>query len=864
MHHSTLFPRLAAAGALACGLPLFPALPAGTPAARVVIGKSPLAPLADRPGSHPNARLDSAFQHNEPNQATLAGLAQPQGITVDAAGHLFIADTSNHRVLAWASAAAAATGQAADFVIGQGNGGVVRANAGYVYQAPCTDATLRLPIALAADSTGALWVEDSGNHRILRYDAPFAQNPSRVRPSLVIGHDDFFHCGFNHEGATSAIGLSSPAGMAIQEPVAGGRFLYVSDTGNNRVLQFDLTKSDPVQLATAIRVWGQVDFATPLPYAGGAVNEGNFYQPAGLRVLPDGTMAVADYGSSRILVFPPAAGQTYPGAPAKIVVGQTANNATQPNQGGYVASATTLYTPRDVSLAGAAASFELIAVDNGNNRVLVYAGLNATGAALAFAPAATKVAGQGDFVAVRANNPVPGPATVNAPTAIWSTGSTGQSWLADGLNHRALHFGALLAASTAADRALGQGSFNRITANGPGANLGLYRPSGAAFDERGAAHHLYIADSGNHRVLGWNEFRAFQPTRPPDVVIGQPDLVSVAANRGGGVAANSLYDPGALAVDANGALWVADRGNNRMLRFPDPFSGAFTGAADLVLGQPGFTTGTANLDRGLTDPNAACYRPPDPNFAGLKKPTDECALWNPGGVAFAGTSVWVADQLNHRLLRYDTLVNGAPAARVLGRTETFTVANSNPTRSGLSFYDNALLLTAQNTVSYPAQIAVCAATPCLPAGLPATPVVTRAVWVADSGNNRALAFDISSPSTTVPPAGIRVLGAIDYANRSGGVSAVLMNYPSGLALGASGDVWVSDTGNNRTLGFNNPATDAAAAVDLLGQRSFSFGDPNPRGVDRDTAFGPRAVAFAADGTVAVADADNNRVLLHHP
>ncbi|MCH8926249.1 MAG: hypothetical protein IH924_08975 [Proteobacteria bacterium] len=63
---------------------------------------------------------------------------------------------------------------------------------------------------------------------------------------------------------------------------------------------------------------------------------------------------------------------------------------------------------------------------------------------------------------------------------------------------------------------------------------------------------------------------------------GRPDL-----NLGAGAA-----------VDGAGNLWVADSGNARVLRFPLQL-GTISNTADLVLGQPGFTTRTVGT--GLTN-----------------------------------------------------------------------------------------------------------------------------------------------------------------------------------------------------------------------------------------------------------------------
>src|SRR6185369_10242559 len=96
----------------------FVAFPSGTRAAITVLGKQPSQPVSTRHGGRPGAG-ESAFEHNEQNQASLAGLSGPQGFAVAADGKFYVADTGNNRVLGWLSAAAAYTGQPAALVIGQ-------------------------------------------------------------------------------------------------------------------------------------------------------------------------------------------------------------------------------------------------------------------------------------------------------------------------------------------------------------------------------------------------------------------------------------------------------------------------------------------------------------------------------------------------------------------------------------------------------------------------------------------------------------------------------------------------------------------------------------------------------------------------
>src|SRR5205823_120503 len=100
----------------------------------------------------------------------------PSGITLDARGHVYVADTNNNRVQEF-SAAGAYLAQ-----WGQLGGG---------------KAALRFPTGIAVDATGTIWVGDMGNNRIVQI-----QHPSAFQTSFPLA------------------GARAPDGVAV---VPGGR-----------------------------------------------------------------------------------------------------------------------------------------------------------------------------------------------------------------------------------------------------------------------------------------------------------------------------------------------------------------------------------------------------------------------------------------------------------------------------------------------------------------------------------------------------------------------------------------------------------------------------------------------------------------
>jgi len=111
---------------------------------------------------------------------------------------------------------------------------------------------------------------------------------------------------------------------------------------------------------------------------------------------------------------------------------------------------------------------------------------------------------------------------------------------------------------TTADLVLGQFDFahnapNLVDGFGLWMNLAGGDYNGdVAIDKSVSPNRLWVADTENNRVLGWSSLAAFSSHAPANIVIGQPDFTSNACNEGG-VSATSLCAPTGVAVDGAGA-----------------------------------------------------------------------------------------------------------------------------------------------------------------------------------------------------------------------------------------------------------------------------------------------------------------------
>ncbi len=216
-----------------------------------------------------------------------------------------------------------------------------------------------------------------------------------------------------------------------------------------------------------------------------------------------------------------------------------------------------MYAPRGVWLDDQ----RLIVCDTGNHRVLIWHDLPHSDG-----QPADVVLGQRDFESegpgCGSGDPRRG---MYLPTGVIVV--DGRLLVADAWHHRILVWREVSKRSaTPADYAIGQASLDEAAPNrGRGqANLdSLYWPYGLAYIDG----MLWVTDTGNRRVLGW--FGLPDGDRPADVCLGQPDGHSSDENRGGPPRADSFRWPHDVTGDGT-CLWVADAGNHRVLGWRGP------------------------------------------------------------------------------------------------------------------------------------------------------------------------------------------------------------------------------------------------------------------------------------------------------
>ncbi len=370
--------------------------------------------------------------------------------------------------------------------------------------------------------------------------------PYDLAADAVLGQPGFTS-GTPNNGGLSATSLSSPAGATV-DPVSGR--LWVADFSNHRVLGWPSATAFTSGQAASI-VIGQATFTANAANRGGAPTAATLFSPANVAVDSSGNLYVADRDNHRVLRY---SAPFTSGMNATLVLGQGANVYTSgtANKGGV--SAASLSGPTDV-VPGPGGS--LYVVDGSNHRVLYYAAPTAVNVN------ADRVVGQAGFTSGTLAST--SATSMNLPQAAAIDPAGANLYVLDYGNNRVLRFAAPFTqtAGAAALQVIGQsgGFTGNIASYGPG---GFTGPTGIAVDPVG---RLYVADSFNHRVL---QFDTPLTSGYASRVFGQPGFNGIAVNRGGAASADSFANPTRMGFDSAGNMYVAEWGNNRVMRFAVP------------------------------------------------------------------------------------------------------------------------------------------------------------------------------------------------------------------------------------------------------------------------------------------------------
>ncbi len=747
----------------------------------------------------PNFAESTFSSDNNVMTPNTLGFNAPNDTVVDYINHrMFIADNLNNRVLVFnLNEEDQIVNYVPDYVLGQID--FVTSTSG------TTANTLSAPSHLAFnDITEELYVSDTDNNRILVFDV---EEISNGEPAVnVLGQIDV-------ETSTGLAGINlmnQPLGINFDSET---RLLYVADSGNNRVLVFNV--GEIVNGEPAVNVLGQPDFETVL--AGDDADSFNVPYDVAYSSTTH-TLFVTDSGNNRVMAFDLEIFTD--GEPALDVLGQPDFETRSAGSGDSGLSLPQgLELDRDFLYVG----------DSGNSRVMIF---DVIASAVDSGEPAVNVLGQVDFDSADFDWPAHSTQIFGSVfngggivAGLFVNTSTNELYAIDPAVHRIMVFNVSdITDGESVSNILGfysetsEDVFGGFTYTQADVNSGGATPNKYGFESLISVE----IDTVNHRLFA---ITTFNETRilvfdlnsenelvdyEADYVLGQDDFVSI----GNQDAISGVSEPYDMAFDPDTSyLYVSNAGSDRISVF-DVASITNNEPAIHVLGQADFDINNNSLV------------------------VSQSNIENPSGISLdtEDNLLYVADSIHRRVLVFDVseITDGEPAVNVLGQ---------------LDFVSETYATTA-STFNTPSAVSV--------------DPVNKKLYVADNQYHRVMVFDVSEITNGEPA--VNVLGADTFTDASAGTTAsqftfqaAVYTFPDLFVNPNNQKLFVSDNGNNRVLIFDvSSVTNGEDAVAVIGQDDF---DSLATGTTQTSFNAPKGLGFdALTNRVFVADTGNNRVL----
>lgn len=293
-------------------------------------------------------------------------------------------------------------------------------------------------------------------------------------------------------------------------------------------------------------------------------------------------------------------------------------------------------------------------------------------------------------------------------------------------------------------------------ADGPAASARFANPRGIAI----LGSTLYVADYDNHRIRA--------------IAGGTVTTVAGTGKQGyknGPAASAELNQPDGIALDASGALYVADSSNDVIRRIA---SGAVT------------TLAGSNL-KGSTDGPAAT------------------ASFNyPRGIDVAAGIVYVADSENHRIRKIASGVVSTVAGSTKGFADGPLASARFSSPSGLAVVGSKIYVcdSGNNRVRLIDGGTVSTVLGTGAPGLKDGPAASAEIWnpvdvTATAGGTIYVTHQSHHRVRKLAAGVVSTLTGFAAGFQDGPVAGALFNFPAGIVAGSAGELYVADQSNQR-------------------------------------------------------------------
>lgn len=371
----------------------------------------------------------------------------------------------------------------------------------------------------------------------------------------------------------------------------------------------------------------------------------------------------------------------------------------------------------------------------------------------------------------------------------------------------------------------GSGSFG--SANGIGAVASFKFPTGVAVDGTG---NVYVADSFNNKI------RKITPAGVVSTLAGS--ITNTSGNTDGIGTAASFNNPSGIAIDAMGNLYVADTFNHKIRKISaaglvSTFAGSGAGGSADGTG----TAATFSQPNGLAVDASGNVYIADRNNDEIRKITATGVVTTLAGSAgngpFPGSAdgIGIAARFNEPLsLAVDTSGNVYVADSQNHKIRKITAAGVVTTIAGSSV--SSLIIDGAGTVARfnnPSGIALDTA---------------GNLYISDSDHH--VIRKITTAGIVSTFAGSGAQGSAD------GTGLISLNAPSGIAIDASGNMYIANTDNYKI----RKITPAGMVSSFVGSGAFGNADD----IGTTASFkSPTGIAVDASGNVYIADTYNHKI-----
>jgi uncharacterized repeat protein (TIGR03803 family) len=370
-------------------------------------------------------------------------------------------------------------------------------------------------------------------------------------------------------------------------------------------------------------------------------------------------------------------------------------------------------------------------------------------------------------------------------------------------------------------------------------SAGLYYPTGVAVDASG---NIYIADSYTQRIR--------------KVSVGTGIITTVAGNgtpsySGDGSTATSasLMNPRGVALDAAGNIYIADCANQRIRKV--------TAASGII------TTIAGNGTAG---------------YSGDGSPATSAGLLSPFAVAVdTAGNIYIADKDNYRIRKVGAS-NGIITTLAGNGIPVYSGDGSSATLAGLCFPTGVAVDISGNTyiAEYSSQrIRKVTAASGIISTLAGNGTTTWSgdggaaessglnmpygvtldasgnLYIADQSNQRIRKVSVSTGIITT----VAGNGTAGYSGDGGAATSAGLYNPSGVAIDASGNIYIADKDNSR---IRKVTASNGIITTVAGNGSMGFSGDGSAATSAGL-YNPFGIAVDASGNIFIADIYNNRI-----